>query len=463
MHQPIYQHFSCSDHRLQTLWDKALSASRNNLRFFEERKVLVEGGGYEKIWLETQPMGGEMYFPHDPEAAFNNVSLFMDYQRPDGRLPGSIALIDGKITPQFNKLQGFCFPLHAMNLYYLMGEDRAFLQKLDSCLRRFDQWLWKTRDSDGDGVLESYCVYDTGEDNALRYGDAPCWWESDAPPEGNEYVPMGSMDMMSFSFSCRNTLCRIAAILQNGEESLWRQKADDVQNALIANLWDKERAACFDRCPGGKMQQTLTHNNLRCMYWESFTDEMARAFVEKHLLNPSEFWTPLPLPSVAANDPLFRNIPENNWSGQCEGLTYQRAIFALENYGMEKLLPSLGEKLFDAVAKNGYAFTQQYDPFTGEASLKETQSAYGPTILSVLGYITHLFGIFPRKGDMRFSLMGGPAYTFEYQLRGQLYKIESNGKEAVITLGKKALAPLPCGFSYTFHPDGTIKTKHSFT
>ena len=42
-------------------------------------------------------------------------------------------------------------------------------------LEKFDAYLWKTRDSDGDGCLESFCVYDTGEDNALRYGHAPVY------------------------------------------------------------------------------------------------------------------------------------------------------------------------------------------------------------------------------------------------------------------------------------------------
>lgn len=457
------QLFQCADPFLQSLWDKALSASRKNLRLFGCRPVLVEGGGYEKIWLETQPMGGEMYFPHHPQAAINNILLFMEHQRADGRLPGSIALMDGQITPQFNKLQGFCFPLHAMNLYFLTGENRAFLKQLEDCLCRFDQWLWRTRDSDGDGLLESFCVYDTGEDNALRYGDAPCWWESDAPPEGNAYVPMASMDVTSFSFACRNTLARISRMLQNGKEAYWQEKAKDVQNAMIQGLWDETRAACFDRCPGGKPQSTLTHNNLRCMYWESFTEEMARAFVDRHLLNPREFWTPMPLPSVAADDPLFRNVPENNWSGQSEGLTWQRMIFALENYGMERLLPPLAEKLFAAVSQNGYAFTQQYDPFTGAASLKETQAAYGPTILAVLGYITHLYGIFPSRGDLRFSALGGTQYLFSYRLNGNLHQIESDGKQALITLNGKRLPPLPCGYSYSFHPDHTIKTKHPFT
>lgn len=72
--------------------------------------MLVEGGGYEKIWLETQPMGGAMYATRNFTVGLNNSLLFMRHQRADGRIPGSIAVIDGAVVPQFNKFQGFCFP-----------------------------------------------------------------------------------------------------------------------------------------------------------------------------------------------------------------------------------------------------------------------------------------------------------------------------------------------------------------
>lgn len=35
----------------------------------------------------------------------------------------------------------------------------------------------------------------------------------------------------------------------------------------------------------------------------------------------------------AASDARFQNLKGNNWSGPPEGLTFQRAIRALENYG----------------------------------------------------------------------------------------------------------------------------------
>lgn len=112
----------------------------------------------------------------------------------------------------------------------------------------------------------------------------------------------------------------------------------------------------------------LCHNTLQLHVLGFHQSGDGGAFVRQHLLNPQEFWTLLPLPSVAVNDPLFRNAPENNWSGQCEGLTYQRAIIALERYGYEPLVTKLGRKLLDATIRGGYVFTQQFDPFTGEPS-----------------------------------------------------------------------------------------------
>ncbi|MBR6653371.1 MAG: hypothetical protein IKL27_01430 [Oscillospiraceae bacterium] len=437
--------FKTDNAALQRLYDTAEAKCLNNLRLFGDRQVLVEGGGYEKIWLETQPMGGEMYAKRNMTAALNNQLFFMETQREDGRIAGSIQCMpDGSVEPQFNKFQGFCFPWHALNIYYWLGEDRAFLDRLALSLEKFDEYLWRTRDSDGDGCLEAYCVYDTGEDNALRYGDSPVYCTTDYPPEVSSVVPMASMDIMSFSYSARDTLAEISRIRGDGREEEWRKAADDVAAALKAHLWNDEKGACFDKDKFGNVMPTLVHNNLRCMYWGSFSKDMADRFVNEHLLNEAEFWTYLPLPSVAVNDPLFRNAPENNWSGQVEGLTYQRALLALERYGYEKIVTRLGKKLFDAVIKGGYVFTQQFDPFTAEPSRvgmisheplaagseEAFQDSYGPTILAVLEYIAHIWGVHMNMGQLWFSLGSGVKYTYEQQWGEHVYRIESDGETA---------------------------------
>ena len=427
--------FQTSDGLLDKLFHQAEEKSLQNLKDFAGHTVLIEGGGYEKIWLETQPMGGEMYAKRNLEAGLNNSLLFMECQRADGRIPGSIAMIDGVLTPQFNKFQGFCFPAPALNLYYLMGKDKYYLELLYSTLKRFDDYLWRVRDSDGDGCLETWCKYDTGEDNAMRYGDAPDAWEEEMPPKGCEVVPMASIDVMSYSFSCRDALAKISRIFGKEEWAKgWQQKAEAVRAKIRQYLWSEERGACLDRDRKHRVLPTMMHNTLRAMYWGSISKDMADRFVKEHLLNPEEFWTRMPLPSVAVNDPLFRNVTTNNWSGQAEALTYQRAIRALENYGYEELIPQLGRKLFEAIGEE-CVFVQQYDPFTGAPSKvchTEEQDAYGPAMLSVLEYAARMHGIHREGEEIFWGTCGesGKEHEYEQVFGDNSYLVKNNGVRA---------------------------------
>lgn len=438
--------FQTSDTLLQKLMDTAEEKSLQNLKDFAGRIVLIEGGGYEKIWLETQPMGGEMYAKRNMEAALNNQLLFMEMAREDGRIPGSIALIDGVITPQFNKFQGFCFPAPALNMYYLSGKDAYYLELLYKTLERFDAYLWKVRDSDGDGCLESWCKYDTGEDHAMRYANAPDAWTKEAPPVDYEVVPMASVDIMSFSYSARDTLSQICEIMGKQDRAKkWALKAKEVQAKIRSYLWSDERGACLDRDKHHRVMPTLIHNSLRAMYWNSLSQDMADRFVREHLLNPEEFWTKMPLPSVAVNDPLFRNVTTNNWSGQAEALTYQRAIRALELYGYDWIVPKLGRKLFEAIGPE-CRFVQQYDPFTMKpslVSLEGEQDAYGPAMLSVMEYTARMYGIHIEREEIYWGAYSGMECTYEQEFGDDLYRIENGDKGAIGYVNGKQMFKAP--------------------
>ncbi len=432
--------FQTTDQELQKLHDAAVAKLKGNLvQFTPSMQVLVEGGGYANAWIETQPMGGEMFARHDVQVALNNQVVFMLGQREDGRLPGMViagdtAIANGwdqnpregyvwypkhHLASSFEMFQGFCFPEPAWRMYFWAGKDKAYLRRLDAALQAHDAYLWRTRDSNGDGILETWCVWDTGEDGSTRLvtRGAPSRWPFEKPPgakgmpnprtsqkrywfypfkdgclpsRDDVLVPFASMDVMAYSYAGRSTLARIARELGGGKEAHWRAQAEEVRRRLIDKLWVTKRHACFDLDRKGRRLEELVHNNLRCMWYGIFTQQMADAFIKHHLLSPDEFWTPVPLVSIAAGESLFRSDSRNDWSGQPQGLTYQRAIGALENYGHYAEVTLLGRKLLPVLIRNGCAFTQQLDPFTGKAGGRD---GYGPMILAALEYITRMHGI----------------------------------------------------------------------
>jgi hypothetical protein len=460
--------FRTSDLRLQALYDSAESKAQWNISQFQNFKVLVEGGGYQHVWLETQPMGGYMYAKRNLEIAANNIKIFMDHQRPDGRFPGMISNAPDSLVPRYEWFQGYFFPMPAFEMYFWLNKDRVYLTQLYESLSSFDAYLWKTRDSDNNGCLESWCSWDTGEDHSIRYGGAPNLWPYDYPPtkeffsslspEELKYyfrqnsfdpdaympVPIESMDFMSFSYANRDVLARISKELNNGKEAYWQAKAVDVQKKLKEYLWDEEKQACYDRDATNKQMDILLHNSLRCMYFGSFDQQMADSFVRLHLLNPEEFWTPVPLPSIAANDAHFRNIAGNNWSGQPQGLTYQRSIRALENYGHYAELTLLGEKFLDLLT-DSLKFTQQFYPF--EKVINNSSDGYGPTILASLEFISRLYGIHYSQDKVYWSALDRDKEIYYQQAwNGNRFEMEEEGgkmncyinREKVFTMSKGA-------------------------
>jgi Trehalase len=374
--------FETQDTLLKKVFDAAETKAIGNIRYLSPQyTAMFEGGPYPFFWIENQPMGGVMYAKRDLNVAANNILLFLNNQRKDGRISGMIADYnylknnklsegwirssmnwnpskDGFFGLNFGQLQGFYLPEPALELYYLINQDKVYLATLYHSLEAYDNYLWKYRDSDGDGCLETWCMTDNGEDHLERFRYAPWNWPSNNAPKmetmanvsdksdtGECAVPEESIDVMSYSYSCRNVLAKISKILKNGKESFWRNKADSVSEKMKDYLWLPEKKAYFYRDRKNKIINSLTHNNLRAMYFGTMSQSMADDFIRYHLLNPNEFWTPMPLTSIAANDSFFRSVKNNNWSGQPQGLTYQRSIRALENYGHYAEVCLIGHKL----------------------------------------------------------------------------------------------------------------------
>lgn len=455
--------FKTDDKELQWVFDECERLCKLNRKEFGDYNVLIEGAKYNGVWLETQPMGGEMYAKRDLEAALSNILIFIRYQRRDGRYPGMISFKNewDRVAAHYDWMQGCFFADAALRMYYHLHEDREYLEMLYESVKDFDGYLWKYRDSTGDGCLETNCIWDTGEDNCtvhiLSGVDYPkCGgWGKSVPPEDYGNMPYKSPQYMAYSYSCRAALAEMSKILGNGKEQEWREKAEKVRQNAIKYLWDDKRKAFFNRDKYGNVIDALTQENIKCMYMGLMSSEMADDFISLHLMNENEFWTPYPLPSIAINDPYFHydsalsncaerlrevgftshDIDNNSWSGPTNGLTYQRSIRALLNYDHHAEEIMVGERVLDLVKKNR-VFVQNNNPLTGAYS-KSSENGYGPTMLAVLEFISLMCGVNAVKDEIFWSAYGKNEFEYTQRFGDDSYTLlKKDGKTEAFINGK---------------------------
>ena len=446
--------FTCSDAKLKAVFDDCENLCLQNRKFFGDYEVLIEGAKYKGVWLETQPMGGEMYAKRDLRIALANILIFLRNQRRDGKFPGMISQKDQwqGVAVHYDWMQG-CFLAHAaLKLYYLIGRDRAYLEMVYRALSEFDEYLWTYRDSNENGCLESFCIWDTGEDNCtvhmlhgLKMPLHGAWGKDTAPRDRNPF-PYDSPQYMGYSYAARSVLAEISEILDNKEADAWRKRAEEVRGTARRVLWNEERGAFFQRDSSGEFVNALTQENIKCMYLGLMTQEMADVFVKKHLLCENEFLTPYPFPAIAANDPYFHvngeysnckerikafneiphDIDDNSWSGPLNGLIWQRSIDALMNYGYHAETVLIGCRILDLLKKHR-RYVQNYNPFTGEPA--NGADGYGPTMLAALEYISLLCGVNLQYERVYWSAaeqIGEFCYT--QLMRENTYTLKSDGK-----------------------------------
>ena len=437
-YQPLFTTsvtFSTADNISQKLFTHAETCALGNIvEIASGFAVLTEGGGYGNVWLETQPMGGAMYGLRNLTLALNNQLIFMRSQRLDGRLPGMITRVENiTINPTYSypgnanlsMLQGFYMASPALDVATLMNRSTsgsnqvaAFLEELRPVLENFWTWLWNERNSSL-GVLWLPGTSDTGEDNSDKYASFTS--------------PFLSMDMMGYAHDTARALSRIAFLQGNNEAfEKWTLCMNTTATSLKQVLWLENMGAAYDRERDGSQNYvtTLVHNNIRAMWSGVFDQNMADAFISRHLMNHSEFFTSTPLPSISVSDSHFHDVSGNDWSGPPQGLTFQRAIRALESYGHHSELLLIGALQRKALSQK-FQFPQQIDPFT---SKPDKGDCYGPMLLSLLEYTALTTGIAVRPDKLLWSAIdmsveSQPLQSFNYsqQLDDAIYSLTCFG------------------------------------
>lgn len=139
--------------------------------------------------------------------------------------------------------------------------------------------------------------------------------------------------------------------------------------ALVERLWDERRGLFLDEVqPGASRLQTLTWASLAPLALPDLPETIGRRLVEEHLLNESEFLTPVAPPSVAIGERGYEPGGSHGpirryWRGPAWINSAWLVWIGLRRLGYREEAGRLAKGVIGAVAREG--LREYYDPRNG--------------------------------------------------------------------------------------------------
>ena len=135
----------------------------------------------------------------------------------------------------------------------------------------------------------------------------------------------------------------------------------------MRTCWDEDSGLFWDAWGADeKPLRVLTITSLFPLILEDMHADITRRLVEDHLLEPAEFWTRYPLPSVAADEPAFDPAFRSQalWRGGTWVNTNWYLYWGLRTHGYAEVASELAGRTFEMVSRGG--LREFYNPLTAE-------------------------------------------------------------------------------------------------
>ncbi len=238
-------------------------------------------------------------------------------------------------------------------------------------IARHHRWLAEHRDLEGDGLIWIVSPDESGLDASTQFDVI---WRHQA-----HGLP-GYLQLVQRNRRLGFDLRRIAAdggpvcceVVTNVLYTLSRlaMGQPSLTGALIERCYDESHGLFLPRSqPAPRGTPATTIAALAPLALPDLPEEIGRRLVEEHLLDPAQFWTPVPPPSVSVADPSF-SVRDRGLFGQrryWRGPTWVNAAWlcwlGLVRLGYEQPAAELADRLGATVAAAG--LREYYHPRTG--------------------------------------------------------------------------------------------------
>jgi putative isomerase len=244
---------------------------------------------------------------------------------------------------------------------YEKFHDRWFLEDAFQPLLRWNRWWNEHREMQGYIVLGSNpdnqpanlddksggtwqgAVFESGLDNSPMY-------------DGTYYNPQthlleyADVGMTSMYIADCDALAQIAETLKRPEEAKELKERSSLYRAKLAALWSPQAGMFLNKdLHTGQFNTRLSPTNFYPMMAHAATAEQTRTMIDKHLMNPNEFWGEWVIPSIERNDPAFHD--QNYWRGRIWGPMNYLVYLGLLNYEDAAARSAFAQKSYELFLK----------------------------------------------------------------------------------------------------------------
>jgi len=354
-------------------WDTIYEPEKGRVFSPVSRVWSVGWGGYVLFDWDTF-FAATMAGIGDKDLAYANALETLREETPEGFVP-NFARAGG--WKSFDRSEP---PVGAITVRGLYNKfhDKWFVEDAFDPLLKWNRWWAQHRDLEGIITLGSDpenppgnpddhsvgawqgAVYESGLDNSPMYHGTTYNQKTHLL----EYADVG---MTSLYVADCDALAEMAGVLGKTKEQAELKQRAEHYRAGLTKLWNPDAGMFLNRnLHTNAWVMRLSPTNFYPLLAKAATPEQARTMIEKHLTNPNEFWGEYVIPSIARDDPAFKD--QEYWRGRIWGPMNYLVYLGLRNYEDAAVRKDFAEKsyaLFLKEWKDKGHVHENYNAITG--------------------------------------------------------------------------------------------------
>jgi hypothetical protein len=286
---------------------------------------------------------------------------------------------------------------------YRKYRDKWFLDEVFDELLRWNRWWADNREIDG-YLSYGSDPYDYGDTYHRSYGGIGnlkgAKWESglDNSPMYDDAVYdrmthqmlLADVGLVSLYVNDCRSLSEIAAVLGRTEVAQELDKRAAKYAAMLETLWDAGSGLYLNRdLLTGEFSPRLSPTLFYPLLAKVPDQKQAERMMKEHFYNPQEFWGEFIMPSIARNDPAFKD--NHYWRGRIWAPMNFLVYVGLRNYDLPEARKDMAEKSENLLLRSWLGERHVYENYNAETGRGDDAGSWSDEFYhwgALLGFIS---------------------------------------------------------------------------